>query len=391
MRFGINCFHINPNYSGGINSYTFGLLDGFVKSGRDHRFQIYVTSRNIHLFQKYSVLNNFEIILLSDSKIKKIFRIIAFASLSESFYKFICDILYDDICRLMDDKSDMIYIPTTYLFPFNFKKLTLVSLHDLQELHYPQFFTKLELLNRKIHNGLTAKYANYIQAMSQFIKTDILIHYKNISEEQIIVINQGVNIDFFSQTNDTSYLCDKYKIPEDFLLYPAQLWHHKNHITLLKSLNKINNESHQKIPLVLTGKRASAADNIFNYIKENKLDFVYYLDFVPVEDLKTLYKQAKFLISPSLFEASGLPILEAAASGTPIIASNIPPVLELANRLKLNLFKATNHEELADLIFSCWKDKNLILEQSQHNLEHISYYSWANVAAKYLASVEKFI
>jgi glycosyltransferase involved in cell wall biosynthesis len=227
--------------------------------------------------------------------------------------------------------------------------------------------------------------------MSQFIKNDILIHYKNISEEQIIVINQGVNIDFFSQTNDTSYLCDKYKIPEDFLFYPAQLWHHKNHITLLKSLDKINIESHQKIPLVLTGKRASAADNIFNYIKENKLDFVYYLDFVPVEDLRALYKQAKFLISPSLFEASGLPILEAAASGTPIIASNIPPVLELANRLKLNLFKATNHEELADLIFSCWKDKNLILEQSQHNLEHISYYSWSNVAAKYLASVEKFI
>jgi glycosyltransferase involved in cell wall biosynthesis len=391
MRFGINCFHINPNYSGGINSYTFGLLDGFVKSGRDHRFQIYVTSRNIHLFQKYSVLNNFEIILLPDSKINKIFRIIAFASLSESFYKFICGILYDNICRLMDDKSDVIYIPTTFLFPYNFKKPTLVSLHDLQQNHFPQFFTKRELFNRKIHYGLTAKFATYIQASSQFVKDDILNHYKNIPEEQVIVISQGVNIDYFSQPCETSYLCDKYKIPEDFLLYPAQLWHHKNHITLLKSLNLIYNERHQKIPFVMTGKNETASDNIFNYIKENKLDFIYHLDFVPLEDLRVLYKKAKFLVSPSLFEASGLTILEAAASGTPIIASNIAPVLELADNLKLNIFKATDYKELADLIFTCWNDNNLISEQSQFNLDHISYYSWANVAAKYLASVEKFI
>jgi glycosyltransferase involved in cell wall biosynthesis len=391
MRFGINCFHINPKYSGGINSYTFGLLDGFVISGSSHLFQIYATKRNIHLFQKYQGLNNFDIILLPDSKIKKIFRIIAFASLSKSFYKFICDIIYDDICRLMDDKSDIIYIPTTYLFPFNFKKLTVVSLHDLQELHYPQFFTKPELLNRKTHNSLTIKYANYIQAMSQFVKNDIMMHYKKISGEQIIVINQGVNIELFSQNNDTSYLCDKYKIPEDFLFYPAQLWHHKNHLTLLKALNLINKESHQKIPLVLTGKRASGAVNIFNYIDENKLDYVYYLDFIPFEDLKALYKKAKFLISPSLFEASGLPILESAASGTPIIVSNLPPVLELANKLKLNIFEATDHKKLADLILSCWTDKNLIAVQRQHNLENISYYSWTNVAAQYLTVIEKLL
>jgi glycosyltransferase involved in cell wall biosynthesis len=391
MRFGINCFHINPNYSGGINSYTFGLLDGFVNASGNHSFQIYVTQRNIHLFQKYEGLNNFEIILLPYSNVKKIFRIIAFASLSDSFYKFICNILYANVCRLMDNNSDIIYIPTTFLFPYNFKKSTLVSLHDLQELHYPQFFTIFERLNRKIHNGLTAKYASYIQASNQFIKTDIMTHYKNVSEKRIIVISQGVNIDFFSQIKDTSYLFDKYKIPEDFLLYPAQFWHHKNHITLLKALNLINEESHQKIPLVLTGKRANAADNIFNYIKENKLDFVYHLDFVPIEDLRALYKQAKFLVSPTLFEASGLPILEAAASGTPIIASNISPVLELANNLKLNLFEATDYKELADLIFSCWKDKDLIAIQSQYNLEQIYYYSWANVAGKYLASMEKFI
>lgn len=391
MNIGINCFSFNPNYSGGINSYTFGLLDGFVNSGKEHRFQIYVTKRNIHLFEKYRRLNNFKILLIPDLRTKKMLRIAAFASLSESLYKFACDKLYNDICHLMDEMSDIVYIPTTFLFPYNFRKTTLISLHDLQQFHYPQFFKKWELLNRKIHYGLTAKYANYIQASSQFIKNDIMVHYKNIKAEQIIVISEGVNVELFSQKTETSYLFEKYNIPEDFLLFPAQLWHHKNHITLLKALNLLKNEKHQKIPLVLTGKPASAANNIFNYIRENKLDFVYHLEHVPFEDLRALFTQAKFLVNPSLFESSSLPILESAASGTPIIASNIPPNLEMGTKLKLNLFEATNYGELAEMIISLWNDKTLISDQSHYNSEHVSIYSWDNVAKQYLSFIKNII
>ncbi len=273
MNLGINCFSLNPNYSGGINSYTFGLLDGFVNSGTGNNFQIYATKRNIHLFTKYSQYKNFQVIRIPDSPIKKAFRICAFASLSQNIYKTVCDILYADVCKIMDSKSDLIYIPTTFLFPYKFKKTTLISLHDLQQLHYPQFFSKAELLNRKIHYELSVKLADYIQSSSQFIKDDILSHYKNINKNQLIVISEGVNVDLFSQDLDTSYLSNKYNIPEEFILFPAQLWHHKNHITLLKSLNLIKKEYNQKIPLVLTGKPAAALQNISEFFKRERTRF----------------------------------------------------------------------------------------------------------------------
>jgi len=391
MNIGINCFSLNPDYTGGINSFTFGLLDGFVKSGTEHNFQVYVTKRNIHLFDNYKSYKNITLIQIPDSRIKKGLRIGAFASLSQNFYKTVCDILYSDICRTMDKESDLIYTPTTILFPYKFRKVTLISLHDLQQFHYPQFFSKPELLNRKIHYGLSAKLADYIQASSQFIKQDIIAHYKNVNENRIIVISEGVDVELFSKDKDSSFLSAKYNIPENFLLFPAQLWHHKNHITLLKSLNLVRNDYHEKIPLVLTDKPGAASKNMSAYIKENNLDFIYYLGLVPKNDLMALYQKAKYLVNPSLFESSSLPILEAAASGTPVIASDIPPNLELGKKLNLNLFEALNHKELARIIYSLWNDQSLRVKQSEYNSENISVYSWKNVAKQYLSFMQSII
>jgi glycosyltransferase involved in cell wall biosynthesis len=127
------------------------------------------------------------------------------------------------------------------------------------------------------------------------------------------------------------------------------------------------------------------------FIKENGLDFVYHLGLVPFEDLRALYKRARLLVNPSLFESSSLPILEAAASGTPVIASDIPPNIEMGMKLKLNLFEALNYKELADIILTLWKDESLSKEQSGYNSEHISLYSWDNVALYYLSFLQTVI
>ena len=96
-------------------------------------------------------------------------------------------------------------------------------------------------------------------------------------------------------------------------------------------------------------------------------------------------------MNPSLFESSSLPILEAAASGMPVIASDIPPNIEMGQKLKLNLFEALNYNDLANIILTLWKDDALTKEQSVYNSEHISKYSWDNVALQYLSFIQKII
>jgi hypothetical protein len=170
MKIGISCYNINPNYKGGINSFTFGLIDGFASLNSEHNFQIYVNRKNNFLFDKYRNLKNFEIIVLNEvTNLERIIRGLLFF-LGPEIYKSVCQLIYKNITDLMNKNSDIIYIPTSYLFPYGFKKPTFVSPHDIQQFHYPDFFSKYELLNRKIHTELTIKYSDYIQASSEFMK-----------------------------------------------------------------------------------------------------------------------------------------------------------------------------------------------------------------------------
>src|SRR4030095_6012975 len=110
---------------------------------------------------------------------------------------------------------------------------------------------------------------------------------------------------------DVERVRSKYAIPATYLFFPAQLWHHKNHLLVLRALLKLKQEG-LTIPLVLVGAQFSAAAGIFQFIKEHKMQYVHYLGKVPFDDLVALYQGARFMITAVLYESSSLPILEAA-------------------------------------------------------------------------------
>ena len=391
MNIGINCFNVDPRYSGGLNTYTMGLLDGFANEGAAHKFQIYANTNNRHLFEECAGKNNFELVTLRNTSLKKAVKRLALYSKTPAIYEKTCNLAYGRIAKLMDGKSDVIYTPTTTLFPYNNRKKTVISMHDIQQFHFPEFFTRHELLVRQITFQLSVDHVDYLQASSQFIKDDLMKHFNNLREEQIVVIPEGVDLNAFSPAKASDSAISKYGIPEEFIFFPAQLWPHKNHITVLKALRRIKQEEGREIPLVLTGAKFAAAQQVFEFIDEFDMRNVYYLGVVPFEDLKVLYRQARFMITAVLYESSSLPILEAAASGTPVIASKTPPNEEAGRILKLNLFEPQDYKGLADLICDLWDDDELIKEQVAHNLENIQYYSWNNAAKRYLEFFSKVV
>lgn len=391
MNIGIDLTSIDPSYRGGMNTYIMGLLRGLANVGEKHKIQLFVTAYNEYYFEKYYSDHHIEKVVFSYAGgIDRLFSAAASLSVyigSKSLHKKLVDTVMGAKAKIMDKKSDIIYIPTVILYPYTYQKPTILSMHDIQQLHYPQFFSKRALISRRIQYELSAERATYLQASSQFIKDDLLSHFKYLYPEQIVVIPEGVMIEEFSSPIDNNVVV-KYGLPYNFLFFPAQLWFHKNHITVLKALNHLQQEQGLKIPMVMTGAKKTGAEQIFSYIKDQQMDYVYHLGTVPFTDMVALYQRARFSITASLYESSSLPFLESTAAGCPVIASDIPPNREMARILRASLFDPLNDRELAELIATIWEDDTLIRDHVDHNRVNIDYYSWDNAARHYLEFIE---
>ncbi len=392
MNIGYNCSLVDPNYSGGVNTYVFGLLKGLISVSNNDRIQIYVTRLNNKLFHEFSNFKNVDVIVLpmTINQIKWCIRLCNIFSLLQLsyFHRLVSDFLFKSWVDIINKESHVIYTPTTVLFPYGFKIPSLLSMHDIQQYTYPNFFTKKELLHRKTKYTLSAKLANCIQASSSFIKNDLLKHYNFLNENAIEVISEGVLIEEFTKISHVNVL-EKYKIPNKYLFFPAQLWSHKNHISVLKALKILVNTKNKIIPLVLTGASYSGSKEIINFIDNNKDIDVYYLGKIPFEDIVALYQNAQFFITAVLYESSSLPFLEAAASGCPIIASRTIPNVEMSKTLMAELFDPLDHNYLASLIEKIWNDDELIIKQVEHNKNAVLNYHWKVIASQYLKVLHK--
>jgi glycosyltransferase involved in cell wall biosynthesis len=391
MRIGINCLTIDPSYIGGINTYALGLLHGFARQNSTHQFNLYVTKENRNIFHAFENSKGFALRQISkfDSPVKKqLLHQIALRG-NSFLYKTTADIFYSRLSKIMSRENDFVYFPNTILSPFNYSRPTLLSMHDIQQVHFPEFFSKEEIRMRKIAYNLSAKHAGFMQASSEFIREDFLRYFKGLTPERVPVINEGVDVETFSKPKNTEEIFRKYKLPEAFLFFPAQLWHHKNHITVLKALLILREKHALNIPLVLSGAPYSSAELITNFINENKMTNVFYLGKVPFDDLLALYQAARFMITAVLYESSSLPILEAVASNTPVIVSATPPNVEMHKNLRLNFFDPYDSFELAELLRKIWDDTELRKNQMEFNRGGIIFYSWDNAAKRYLDFFEK--
>ncbi len=388
MKIGVNCLSIKPKYFGGVTTYALGLLNGFREIECRHSFQIYVTAENKHLFKGFENVSNINIIVCDKFNFWR-FSLSRFSAISGSVfvYNLTNKIIFSKTTKLMEMNSDLIYSPVPVAIPHVKNIPVVLSPHDIQHIHFPEYFDYFTLRYKYVSYLASITLASHIQASSQYMKTDFLDNYKSINDN-IFVIPEGVDIKVFSSATNVDVV-NKYNLPDKFIFFPAQLWLHKNHITVLKALNNLNKNKDEKIALVLTGGKFTAGKLVLDYIEQNNMDYVYYLGLVPFDDLIALYHSAKFLITAVLYESSSLPVLEAAAAGTPIIASDTLPNKELSDNFDINLFKVNSYDSLSDLIIKIWDDVSLHDKQINHNKNIIINYSWECIANKYIAEFER--
>jgi len=173
-----------------------------------------------------------------------------------------------------------------------------------------------------------------------------------------------------------------------YVLAVSNISGHKNYETLLRAFASLNAPG---VELRIAGGPVDtrAAESLTQLARELRLESrVKFLGEVGYEDLPLLYRRALVFVLPSRVETFGHPLVEAMASGTPVIASNLPVCREICENAAL-FFSATSAEELRSRIQTVISDPKLRASLAADGLRRAKSFSWEKSAEGLLAVFEE--
>lgn len=277
--------------------------------------------------------------------------------------------------------------------------------HDLQHLHYPQFFSPSHVAWREMVCPTACHIAQTIIVNSQWIKEDIIQQYGIAPPSKVQVIPEAAPTVLTPKPSidDLKRISKRYGLPERFALYPAVAWPHKNHLRLLEALAYLRDRRGLIVPLICTGAfregspastrisspaeghAASHWPKITAQISRLRLvDQVHFLGFVPEEDLRGLYRLARCLVLPTLFEANSLPIFEAWVDGAPVACSNVTSLPEQVMDAGL-IFNPFDPIAIGETIARLFTDDDLCEELRAKAQRRLDGFDWVRTAKAYRA------
>ena len=287
-------------------------------------------------------------------------------------------------------KYDIAHIPSfnPFFLALPFKKPTkkvVLTIHDLIPLIYPKHYPpgirgKLNFFIQKI----LLKNVDVIITISETSKKDIC-RFLGVFPDKVKVIHLAPR-EVFREIEEPSLLQkirNKYSLPEKFVLYVGDVNYNKNLFGLAEACKKIN------VPLVIVGKQAKSGEIDRKHI-ENR-PFVRFLHkfgddpsvlrvgFVPDEDLAVIYNLATLFCQPSFYEGFGLGVLEAFASGCPVVASRVQALVEIGEPACV-FFDPKDSKDMAEKISTVLADEVLRNQLIETAKIFVKNYSWEKTA-----------
>jgi glycosyltransferase involved in cell wall biosynthesis len=277
------------------------------------------------------------------------------------------------------NKLDLYFCPFNALWPRPVPLPSVMTLVDIQEKYYPQFFTKQDLLSRKYHYEGSTRAADQVITISEFSRTSIAYHHRiPIDKVHVVYLAPDESFQQPLEGNPTGL-----ELPERYIFYPANRWFHKNHDNLLKSLRILLREFNLRVDCVLTGFDYDNGYPLQKKIGEYGLNHqIRTLGYVTQEQIKHIYHKAVLLCFPSLFEGFGMPLVEAMAVGCPVVCSNATSIPEVVGDAAL-CFNPLDAHDIAQKIYDVWTNPELRERLKKRGFEQARKFSAKNLAARH--------
>ncbi|MHA1762931.1 MAG: glycosyltransferase family 4 protein [Promethearchaeota archaeon] len=268
-------------------------------------------------------------------------------------------------------------IPLAFTRFFKLKNIPVVSIFH----HYVPIKSIFEYLYFPMYHFLEKwqfRTNKKVIAISEASKND-LIKYYGLNGQDIKVIPDGIDTERFNPKNNSKEI--KKEFGDKLLLFSGLMIYRKRVPILLEAMTHVIKE----IPdakLILTGRGPFLKTWIKLSKNLNLHENVKFLGFVDDELLLKLYASADIFVFPSELEGFGQVLLEAMASGTPVICAEQPPMSEIIENGGLT-FKINDPIDLANKIIYLLKNKEELDRLRKHGLEIVKKFHWLNIARCY--------
>jgi glycosyltransferase involved in cell wall biosynthesis len=278
--------------------------------------------------------------------------------------------------RLLNNLKPDLFISPDGFVCLGTKCKQLVVLHDINFYHHPK---DLKWLTGKYYNYFFPKYAREatrIATVSEYSKMDIVKHY-TINPNKIDVVYNGIH-SFFKPVTQIQKQETKAKYTGgcDYFVNVGSLIPRKNIPNLVKAFALFKQQSKNNLKLMLVGSAYWGTAEIHKIIAENNLkESVIFTGRLNNEELNLVLASAIALTFVPYYEGFGIPLIEAMATQTPIIASKVTSLPEVAGDAALYV-NPLNVDEIKDAMLKLYNDKNLqqfLIEKG--NLQKLKF-SW---------------
>ncbi len=290
-------------------------------------------------------------------------------------------------------KPDLVHFPTNRV-PLLLRRRYVVTVHDMSTLLFSSdsgFWTNIRRF--RFRRGLLQ--ASKVIAVSAATSRDVR-NLLSIPADRIQIVYNAPAPEFFDEERPAMLLnaagaeaahiereriLERYQIQQPFLLYAGNIRPQKNIPRLVEAFAVVrteleNDPRYKNLRLIIIGDEISKYPAVRRAVMQSRVEHsVRFLGFVPFDTLRVFYERAAVFVFPSLYEGFGLPPLEAMASGTPVVASEIGALPEAVGDAAM-LVNPENVFDIARGIREVLLNDELRLSLIEKGRRHAASFSW---------------
>jgi glycosyltransferase involved in cell wall biosynthesis len=278
---------------------------------------------------------------------------------------------------------DLTHSPTPIILPTKGKKI--VTVCDLFFMDFPGKADREARTHFLKGTKRSLRVADGVLTISEFTKK-ALIEKFGLAENKIRVTYLGLNgiyLETAAGREELEAARRALNLPPEYLLFVGAIEPRKNLLNLIDALALVH-QRYRQIPLILVGRRGDDHDNLLAKIIARDLGpWVRILGYRPDRELRYYYQAASAFIFPSFCEGFGLPLLEAMASGVPVVASGVAAMPEVAGGAA-SYFNPESPEDMAEKMIRVLEDKSMRQDLIEKGRTRALDFRWEKTAAETL-------